>query len=128
MRSRHDKASVCVCVCVTGMIKQVCVTGKCVCVAGMISLKPPNFVMPTGEGGKGEIGYISSPNFQTKPTKVKAAIAHVPVATESLQRPPQSPGKMRRREAGDGGWWMRGVGRGEVKIGERWKGLDEASG
>ena len=62
--------------------------------SGMINLRPPNnFIMPAGEG-KGEIGYISSPNFQTKPTKVKAAIAHGPVATESLQRPPQSPGRL----------------------------------
>ncbi|XP_070203504.1 protein capicua homolog [Littorina saxatilis] len=61
---------------------------------GIINLKPPsnNLFMQTGGESKGEIGYVSSPNFQTKPTKVKATIAHVPVATESLQRPPQSPG------------------------------------
>jgi hypothetical protein len=40
------------------------------------------------------MGYISSPNFKTKPTKVKATIAHVPVATENLQRSPHSPGKL----------------------------------
>lgn len=60
----------------------------------MVNQKPHSFTMPAES--KGEIGYISSPNFQTKPTKVKATTAFVPVATESLQRPPQSPAQRSR--------------------------------
>ena len=39
---------------------------------------------------KGEIGYISGGN--QKSHKIKAAIANIPVATESLQVPPTTPG------------------------------------
>jgi len=35
---------------------------------------------------KGEIGYITSSNQQPKLQKVKAAIASIPVGTESLQK------------------------------------------
>lgn len=35
---------------------------------------------------KGEIGYITSSNLQPKPQKVKATIANIPVATESMQK------------------------------------------
>lgn len=58
---------------------------------GRMHIKPAGFTGLSSEG-KGEIGYISSPNLQAKTTRVRAAIVHVPVATESLQRPPQSPG------------------------------------
>ncbi len=44
---------------------------------------------------KGEIGYISGANIaqQTRPLKVKATTANIPVATESLQKTILSAGK-----------------------------------
>ncbi|XP_046344637.2 protein capicua homolog isoform X3 [Haliotis rufescens] len=59
---------------------------------GVMNVRSSSYItFPTD--GKGEIGYISNPNFQTRPTKVKATLASIPVATESLQRPPVSQGR-----------------------------------
>ena len=50
-----------------------------------MNLKSSNYIAYPSDG-KGEIGYISSPNVSTKPTKVKATTASIPVGTESMQR------------------------------------------
>ena len=58
----------------------ICVTLYC---PGVV--KNQNFVTMASDM-KGEIGYITSLNLQPRPQKVKATIANIPVATESLQK------------------------------------------
>lgn len=45
---------------------------------------------------RGEIGYISNSNVQPKLVRVKASVANIPVATESLQRMTATQGKWDR--------------------------------
>ncbi|KAL5020008.1 hypothetical protein ScPMuIL_002900 [Solemya velum] len=52
--------------------------------AGTVNLKSHNYFTMTSDP-KGDIGYITSTNQTCKPVKVKATIANIPVATESLQ-------------------------------------------
>ncbi|GFO30034.1 protein capicua homolog [Plakobranchus ocellatus] len=50
---------------------------------------PPSSSSSTSEGkSSADIGYISSPNFHTRPHKIKATTAHVPVASECLKPGP----------------------------------------
>ncbi|WAR06688.1 CIC-like protein, partial [Mya arenaria] len=53
---------------------------------GVMNLKNQSYVTMASDM-KGDIGYITSPNLQPKPQKVKAAIASIPVGTESMQNP-----------------------------------------
>ena len=65
---------------------------KCFFFSGVMNLKNQSYITMASEM-KGEIGYITSSNLQPKPQKVKAAIANIPVGTESLQKFNTLPGK-----------------------------------
>ncbi|KAK3597989.1 hypothetical protein CHS0354_042342 [Potamilus streckersoni] len=52
---------------------------------GVMNLKNQSYITMATDA-KGDIGYITSSNLQPKPQKIKATIANIPVATESLQK------------------------------------------
>ena len=59
----------------------------------MVNIKSPNIVAMTTADGRSEIGFVSGNTLQQKPLKVKATVANIPVATESLQRTSTPPGE-----------------------------------